>query len=311
MDTDRSHDVVLADPYAGRPIDTSVSLRHTSAREAIRVAIAMSTDQLVAHLPAARLGDDPEGVHQSRVATRRLRSDLRTFGPLLDPHRVAANRAELSWLAGVLGAVRDVDVLAQRLDEAVSETDVEPEMVRRILQRVEQQRVERHDALVAAIDDPRADALLGELGRISVDPPTLGSAIGRARLRLPPLVRGPWRRLGDAIDHLDDEPSVAQLHTVRLAAKRVRYAVEAVEPVFGSEARRFARSIATVQDVLGDMNDASVAAAWLRDSCLDGDDAVAADRLAEHFDDVAQRHRHGWQRAYRRASRRRRRAWFE
>ena len=62
-----------------------------------------------------RLDTDPEGVHQARVATRRLRSDLRTFRPLLDREWASALRTELDWLARELGVVRDGDVMLERM----------------------------------------------------------------------------------------------------------------------------------------------------------------------------------------------------
>ena len=69
--------------------------------------------RLVSNDPATRLGE-AEPLHQMRVATRRLRSDLRTFRSLLDPAWTDETRAELKWLGELLGAVRDADVLAER-----------------------------------------------------------------------------------------------------------------------------------------------------------------------------------------------------
>src|SRR5207302_1981585 len=82
-----------------------------TAGDLVRVAIAASVQRLTRHDPGVRVGDDPEDVHQARVATRRLRSDLRTFASLLDPDWAASLVEELRWLGGVLGDVRDADVL--------------------------------------------------------------------------------------------------------------------------------------------------------------------------------------------------------
>ena len=81
----------------------------------VRHATARSVAQIIHHDPGARLGDDPEDVHKLRVATRRLRSDLHSFGAVLDPPRTESIRSELGWLGGVVGAVRDTDVLSARL----------------------------------------------------------------------------------------------------------------------------------------------------------------------------------------------------
>src|SRR5262249_28461728 len=80
-----------------------------------RAPTAGSVTRLLSHDPGVRLGDDPEDVHQARVATRRMRSDLRTLRDFVNPESGAALRAELAWLADVLGAVRDPDVLVDRL----------------------------------------------------------------------------------------------------------------------------------------------------------------------------------------------------
>ena len=71
-----------------------------SAGNVVRRAIALSAIRLIRHDPVVRLDTDPEGVHQARVATRRLRSDLRTFRPLVDAAWSSALRDELGWLAG-------------------------------------------------------------------------------------------------------------------------------------------------------------------------------------------------------------------
>src|SRR5436190_23325302 len=101
---------------AGSPEVPPVHLHPGSqAGDAVRAAMAAGVARLLRHDPGVRIGDDPEDVHQARVATRRLRSDLRTFSPLLDGEWLEALRDELRWLGAALGAVRDADVLADRL----------------------------------------------------------------------------------------------------------------------------------------------------------------------------------------------------
>src|SRR5438105_6166939 len=89
--------------------------------EVVRVAVGNALARIVAHDPGVRLGDDPEDVHQARVGTRRLRSDLRTFRPLLVEDWSEPLRDELSWLADALGTVRDADVLTERLRRQAAE----------------------------------------------------------------------------------------------------------------------------------------------------------------------------------------------
>jgi CHAD domain-containing protein len=282
-----------------------------SARAAIIAAVTRSVVQLDAELPCARAGDDPEGVHQARVAIRRLRSDLRTFAPLIDGDWVAEMRRDMRTLADALGTVRDNDVLGMRLRKAIVDVDVDTDATDLLCRELADQGRRARDLLLIELDDERTAHLLDRLRGACDDPPTTLAALGRAELRLIPLVRRPWRKLAHAVTALGQEPPVAELHRIRLLAKRVRYAAEAVEPAFGRRARRFASAVTSVQDVLGDQHDAEVAAEWLARTGpnLDAPSAFVAGQLAHHFDVVAAAHRHGWERSFERA--RRRASWLD
>jgi CHAD domain-containing protein len=297
-------DDVTADGVASGPVDPSGDAG--SARAAIRSAIAASVGRLEAELPRARAGADPEGVHQARVATRRLRSDLRTFAPLVESAWQERIRAELAVLADALGAVRDADVLGMRLADAVEPAGVDGAGSAAIGALLEVRANESRRAMIGVIDDPRTETLLDDLRAAVADPPTTPPALDRADARLKPLVRKPWRKLSRAVAALGPEPTAPELHRVRLLAKRTRYAAEAVEPVFGHPARRFARAVTGVQEVLGDMNDAEVAISWLRDAVADlgPEGAFAAGRFTVHFEQVASRRRHGWEKSFERARKR-------
>ena len=112
--------------------------REARVADVIHVAIADAVERLHEHEDGARRGGDPEDVHQARVAARRLRSDLKTFHAFCDPEWTSDVRAELAWLGGELGAVRDIEVMLQRLraDERAlpdSEQDAAERVVRRLL----------------------------------------------------------------------------------------------------------------------------------------------------------------------------------
>src|SRR2546429_1521997 len=92
-------------------------LPNAPARDVIRNALAESVAAILHNDPPVRTGRDPEAVHPARVATRKLRSNLRSFGPLLDLEWTEPLRSELGWLAMSLGAVRDREVLLERLRE--------------------------------------------------------------------------------------------------------------------------------------------------------------------------------------------------
>jgi CHAD domain-containing protein len=124
------------------------------------------------------------------------------------------------------------------------------------------------------------------------------------------LARRPWRRLRKAVQALPESPEPGQLHQVRILAKRTRYAAEAVAPVVGKRAERFAEAAAALQGVLGEYHDAITAESWLRSAAGTGRRAFVAGELA-----VAARARGEWMRsrwpaAWDSLNRKRLREWF-
>jgi CHAD domain-containing protein len=296
----------VAGPEVEPPGDLSPD---SPARDVVHAAIAASVLRLLAHDPGVRLGDDPEQVHQARVATRRLRSDLRTFRSLLVPEWDEALRAELKWLGAELGAVRDTEVLLDLLRSNVArltETDrpIGEQIVARLVRRWEDARVE----LLEALRSTRYAALLDRLVEASRNPALLPAADAPATEVLPPLARKPWKKLRRAVRELPDEPPDAQLHAVRIRAKRSRYAAEAVAPALGHRAKRFAKAVAALQDVLGDHQDAVVAATWLRDaaeSTQNRDEVFVAGVLTGMIRVVEHETRAAWPAAWKKARHRR------
>jgi CHAD domain-containing protein len=242
----------------------------SSMGEVVQAAVGNALARIVAHDPGVRLGDDPEDVHQARVGTRRLRSDLRTFRPLLDPDWVAGLREEAGWYAALLGDVRDTEVLMERLEhQAASLPKEDAAGVKTIVARLARDREAARVRLLEGMDSPRYVALLDRLTEAASEPRFAISDQGdgarqAAADALPGLVRRPWRRLARAVKALPEIPADEQLHAVRILAKHTRYAAEAAAGVVGKRATAFAKQIAAVQTVLGDHQDACVMEAWLR-----------------------------------------------
>jgi CHAD domain-containing protein len=281
------------------------------AQQVIQAAFASSVARLLLQLPAARLGTDPEGVHQARVACRRMRSDLKTFEPLLDPAWSAGVRTDLRWLIDELGAVRDSDVLGVKLgDVIIRHPEIDHEAASRVLHQVRLQRRRDRRRLLLHLGDERAIQLLDHLVAASAAPPTTPRAERRASEVMPKLVRKHWKRLDRAIDGLGPDPEPAELHAVRILAKRLRYATEAVAPAAGKPARKFAKDAARIQDALGELNDAAVAGASLTAIAerLDGPAAFAAGQMAQLLVVEAQTNDRLWRSAHK--SMTRRTAWF-
>lgn len=258
------------------------------AGDVVRHALALSVIRLIRHDAVVRLDLDSEGVHQARVATRRLRSDLRTFRPLVDRAWSISLRDELGWLAGLLGEVRDGDVLLERLRGRTSElSGPDQDAAAPVLSTLGEARNAALTELLEALRGPRYVALLDRLVEAASAPALHDGAEERAIDVVPGLIRRPWHKLTKRVEGLGEHPSDADLHDVRIRAKRVRYAAEAVAPVVGKNARAFAKAAARVQDVLGDLHDAVVAAAWLEEWAKAR--SASEERLAAHALEAGER----------------------
>jgi len=256
---------------------------HSDARAAIRAALSGHVRRLIAHDARLRTVTDQVAVHQSRVATRRLRADLKTFRSLLDRDWAEELTDRIHPLADALGAVRDLDVLIERLEssrDALPKSDHDG--ANGVIDLARYERDLAATALRAALDEPDHVTLLAELASAATTPFTTADATRPAADVLPHLARKRWKQLRTAVHSLDDDATDEALHAVRIDAKQCRYAAQAAARVIGPDAKRFAHAIAAVQQVLGDHHDAVTTEAWIRAHAahLSGADQFAAGALA-------------------------------
>ena len=255
------------------------------------VLLAHLTEQVRAMTtrePQARL-DEPDGVHKMRVATRRLRSALATFRPLLDREITDPLRDELKWIAGELGGARDAEVLRMRLlDELAAEPDdlVLGPIASLIEVELRADHKKAHDELIVALDSGRYRLLVERLDALIADPPFTDLAAGRADEVLTRRVRKSFRRVKSLVSAgppADPRHRDEWYHEIRKASKRLRYAAESVAPAFGAPATAFAGAAENLQEVLGEHQDSVVARTALRQLGvrihLDGDNAFTIGRL--------------------------------
>ena len=286
----------------------------TGVTAVIRDALDASVQRLLVADPIARVGEDPEGVHQARVATRRLRSDLRTFAPLLDPAWVTSLRDELRWLGAELGGAREAEVLLGHLrDRARALPSDIARQVSPVLDAAAGDRAAAYDRVLEVLRSSRYLDLVDRLVQGAMAPRMRPDAVSATMDDLTGLARRPWKQLRRDYRALGSNPPDAALHAVRIRAKRARYAVEAVaRAIDGDQPRRFAAALTGVQDVLGDHQDAVVAEAWLRARVAAGNpaDVYAAGMLAGLLRADALAATAALPRAWHRASRRELRAWL-
>ncbi|HZU61458.1 MAG TPA: CYTH and CHAD domain-containing protein [Solirubrobacteraceae bacterium] len=238
-----------------------------TAAELLTAALTRSAARLVDHIAVVVLDEDMEGVHQSRVAIRTLRSDLRTAGPLLDKTAVEPLRRDLDWLMSSLGEVRDLDVLLARLGEDIQRLEpADRPAASLVLEQARQDRAAAYERLRADLRTPRCAALLQETALIAADPPLRSRRARKpAPSVLPRLVRGPVEDLRREVKKQGQTPDDDAMHRIRIRTKRARYAAELAAPATTGKARKSARKLAGVQDLLGDHHDACVAVLALRD----------------------------------------------
>jgi len=281
----------------------------STAADVVRAAFIGSAVRILQHDPGVRIGDDPEDVHQARVGARRLRSDLRTFRSLLVESWREPLEAELRWLGQELGAVRDADVLLERLRrDAALLPERDARAVAAILRQLVRQREAARASMLAALSSERYVALLDRLVEAVQAPQTLPVAGKRAGPVMATLAQGPWKRLQRGVKDLGDDPPDEELHQVRIYAKRARYAAEAAAGVVGKPAAAFAKAVAGLQGVLGDHQDAVVAEAWLRANSRMA--ALVAGELIAVQRQQAAACRAAWPEAWKRARAKRLRKWM-
>ncbi|MFF3324438.1 CHAD domain-containing protein [Streptomyces sp. NPDC002889] len=250
--------------------DRGARLEEKYAGEYVLAYLRGQRDAIVALDPAVRR-DLPDSVHQMRVATRRMRSAFRTFGKIVDRGVTDPLGDELKWLAGELGVARDQEVLSERLRkriEALPGTLVLGPVRGRLKIWATAHRADARRRSVAVLDSERYLDLLAALDALLDEPPLLKAATAKPGVALPKAVSKDYRRLAARVEHALDLPAGHDrdlaMHDARKAAKRARYAAEAVTPALGKPARKFARRMKAVQTVLGDHQDSVVARDALR-----------------------------------------------
>jgi CHAD domain-containing protein len=259
------------------------------------------------------------------VAARRIRSALRTFAPLLDSESLAGLRADVVWAAGVLGSERDLDVVEIRLladldamESGAAQTKGEDraavEAVRSLIVRtMASRRDQAHKLVLEAINSDRWRSMLDQLVELAHDPPTTARADKAAARVLPGLASKQWKSLSERAKHLTDADPDESWHHARISAKRARYAAEACAPAMGGEPARFAKALAEVTELLGDLQDTTVSRTLvheLADSVEDPDLVFVLGRLHAHEEAAAEQLRHDFPLVWKRAARPRLRRWL-
>lgn len=274
---DENHPDGKPQPVRAEPIALAASM---TAEEALR-EIGRSCLAHCLRNEKAALAGQVEGVHQMRIALRRLRSALSAFKKMLPPADRRAIRAELGALGAVLGRARNLDVFADELvapcrAELSGEADFDA-----LTQALERHRQEAYHEIEKALVSPPHEAAMARLERWFEERlwrrPELTAALtaplGEAAVRLLDRRRRDVKERGRGFRHL----SPRQRHKLRIAVKNLRYTLELLAGLYAKEdLAAFEKRLKRLQDDLGYANDVRVGRLLIAEFAADGAAASGA-----------------------------------
>ena len=219
-----------------------------------------------AHEGGTRLGEDPEELHDMRVATRRIRSALKFFEDAL-PEEAGHFREELKFFAGVLGEVRDLDIQIEQLRTWVSEADEENrEPLSKIVDVLEKRRAAAREDLLEALDSGRYERLESSFADFLQRGPVAGGyADEPVRAVALDLLSQPHRKWHKSAERVNETSHPEEYHDLRKKGKRFRYALEFLSGVYGEKTiGKIVRPLKDLQDGLGRHQDLIVSGDLLK-----------------------------------------------
>jgi CHAD domain-containing protein len=239
--------------------------------EAGRKVLCYHFTEMLRHEAGTRLGEDTEELHDMRVATRRLRAAFEVFREAYEPGVLKPHLVGLRAAGRLLGAVRDLDVLiekARAYQKGLAEAErsgIDP-----LVQAWESQRQAARQAMLTYFDSQEYaefkfdfNAFLNTPGAGARRAPADRLTPYRVRELAPVLIYSRLAAVRTFAPYLEDAP-IEQLHALRIEFKKLRYTVEYFREVMGKEVKDVIAELKTIQDHLGEMNDAQVASDLLR-----------------------------------------------
>ncbi|MEX6632780.1 CYTH and CHAD domain-containing protein [Hyphococcus lacteus] len=283
---------------AGTKLDTAMALRRPAAEllppQKISVTpdtIAVDALTMLLDTTGTRLASLqrnvveyrlPEGIHQMRVALRRLRAVERVYRPYLKSKKIKKLAQRAKFYAGILGSARDWDVLLGETIPSTQSSDYAPSGIRALKANAEAERAIAWGVVIEAIDHPDFTEFL--LGVTEACVVTSWSNASRKPMRQPIKTFAP-----EILDHalgrvlglsqtLDGSEALSARHPMRIALKKLRYPVQLFRSAYPkSERKDYMRGLSMLQDAFGTINDAVVAQSLVDIAAANaGDDAIRA-----------------------------------
>lgn len=242
--------------------------------EVVYAVMRRQFEVFLRHEPGTRLGEDPEELHDMRVASRRARSAIQIFPEVLP---VGADRFkdELKWIAGELGEVRDLDVQLEQLAGWISGSEPEDrEPLSELSAAIEERRDRARHQMLRALNSRRYARFVTAFSGFLRQGPNPGNEPAHRPVTeaAPQKLRGLYRKVHKAGNKIEPDSPAEQYHKLRIRCKRLRYAAEFLRGIYRGPAEDFIKALKGLQDVLGDHQDAQVAITHLRELATASDD---------------------------------------
>ncbi|MEI7835711.1 MAG: CHAD domain-containing protein [Planctomycetota bacterium] len=227
---------------------------------AVRKFLTYQFQRLTEQLPGLHLDIDTEFLHQARVATRRMRSALRLFHQAVPEKTADYLEAELKWLAGLFGAVRDLDVFVLNLSRFKKSISQFPATAKAALEAwLATHRSGPLGILREALDSARYRGferrLMQFLQRPLAPRPKVLLALKKVRDVAPVLVAGKLEAVLTRGQAMLANPKPQRRHALRIQMKKLRYVSEFMAPAYDGGLDPFIKQMAAIQDCLGEMQD--------------------------------------------------------
>ena len=287
-----------------------------TAREAFEAAARSCLTQICANEPVVLAGNNLEGVHQMRVGVRRLRALVSAFRPILLPDAAEYLREELRWLQQSLGPAREWDVF---IDETLAPLTVRQDPpipgLDRLVEAAKAMQAEAYKTARAALGEQRYTEMLLRLdlwledGGWALETPAKAGGAAPCDQRIDRFARQVLDKRDKRLRKLSkrqDDLTEAEMHGIRLLAKKKRYCLEFFGSLYPRRAVRAAlASLKFIQDSLGTYNDALVGGRLLTELETEAEPKAAAEMTqaiwavrgwrAAHMDADIRNFRQAWQ----------------
>jgi len=248
-----------SDPAKDAPAKLTLAAEQNVA-DAARDTLRFGRDALERFRAGAADGDT-EAIHQLRVTARRLRASMHLFSSVIHATWTKVIEQDLTWMAQAAGAAREREITAEVFRSRASK--LEPalaEQLEMLYATLGSERAQKLAELGSVLESKRHKKMLARLDRPRVrKTPADASLASRAATLLRPIARSAIRAGAD----LSAASPPRAIHRLRVRVKRLRYAIEMQSALTGKRCRKLLRRLEELQDLLGALNDVTVANAWL------------------------------------------------